>query len=131
MRKKLGHHQRERDYLRARKQVIRESQICSICHDAIDVSLPAVCRFVDVRGYTVENAHEIPVKCGDDCRHQKKPNPFSPSADHIIPVDKLPAGSPLLTSKKNLASCHYVCNKSKGAGDSPTREKFVSSGDWF
>lgn len=86
---------------------------------------------MDTRGFTVENAHEIPLTCGPDCRHQKKANPWSASADHIVPVDKLPPGSPLLTSRKNLRSTHKVCNMRRGAGDGVVREKFVSSGDWF
>ena len=131
IRSKLGPGQKERDYLAARKRVIRESQICSICMEAIDISLKPVCVNVDVSGYTVETAHTIPPKCGDGCRHKRKPNPYSPSADHVIPVDRLPPGSPLLTSVKNLQVVHYVCNQRKGAGNVPVVEKFVSSGDWF
>lgn len=131
VRKKLAAGQREKQYLRARKQVLKESQICAICFDAIDVNLKPICCKVDTRGYTVEFAHEIPLTCGEDCRHQKKPNPFSGSADHIIPVDQLPAGSPLLTSKRNLRSTHLLCNQRKGAGDARSVGKFVSSGDWF
>ncbi len=131
VRKKLGHRQGEKQYLRARRQVLRESQICAICFQAIDLSLKPVCSKVDTRGFSVEFAHDIPLTCGPDCRHQKKPNPFSGSADHIVPVEQLPVGSPLLTSKKNLRSTHLVCNQRKGAGQSPEREKFVSSGDWF
>lgn len=121
----------ERDYLRARKQVIFQSRICSICFDAIDVKLPPICSRVDTSGFTVETAHEIPVSCGAECAHPRKPNPWSASADHIIPVEKLPPGSPLLTSTKNLASCHLVCNQRKSAGDAAPRSRFVSSGDWF
>jgi hypothetical protein len=131
VRKKLGYGQREKQYLRARRQVLSESQICAICFEAIDLTLKPICCKVDTRGFTVEFAHEIPTSCGDGCRHQKKPNPWSASADHIVPVEQLPAGSPLLTSKKNLRSTHLRCNQVKGAGDGPSREKFVSSGDWF
>lgn len=131
LRGKLGHRQRETDYLRARKQVIHESRVCSICFDAIDIKLAPVCCKVDTRGFTVENAHEIPVTCGPDCNHRRKPNPFSASADHVVAVDQLPPGSPLLTSRRNLRPCHLVCNMRKGDGDTAPVSAFVSSGDWF
>lgn len=121
----------ERDYLRARRQIIYESRICAYCHDAIDVSLKPICIKVATAGFTVENAHEIPQTCGPDCKHARKANPWSASADHIIPVDELPAGSPLLASKKNLRSFHLVCNQRRGTGEIVDRPKFVSSGDWF
>lgn len=122
----------EREYLRARRQIIRESQICAGCHEAIDLTLKPICAQVNTAGYTVENAHEIPTTCGPECRkHPRKANPWSASADHIIPVDKLPPGSPLLVSKKNLVAMHKVCNQRKGAGAGVDRPKFVSSGDWF
>lgn len=121
----------ERDYLKARKQILYESRICAYCHDAIDMALKPVCVQVDTSGFTVENAHEIPLVCGPGCDHRKKPNPWSGSADHIIPVEKLPAGSPLLTSKKNLASMHKICNQRKGSGGVVSKPSFVSSGDWF
>lgn len=121
----------ERDYLRARRQVLHESRICAYCFDAIDQTLKPICAKVDTSGFTVERAHEIPLICGPDCDHKKKANPWSGSADHIVPVEKLPPGSPLLTSKKNLQSTHQVCNQRKSNGDVVKREKFVSSGDWF
>jgi hypothetical protein len=111
--------------------VLKECPLCYLCSQIIDPSLKPVCGLVDTRGYTVENAHEIPSTCGPDCRHKKKPNPFSGSADHVTPVSDLPAGSPLLVSTKGLRPVHLVCNQRKGAGQSPEREKFVSSGDWF
>lgn len=121
----------ERQYLRARRQVIRESQICAGCHEAIDLTLKPVCVKVKTAGYTVENAHEIPLTCGPACDHSRKANPWSASADHVIPVEKLPPGSPLLVSKKNLVSMHMVCNQRKSAGSGFVRPRFISSGDWF
>jgi len=53
VRGKLGKRS-ERDYLKARRQVIRESQICALCYEAIDVGLKPVCVKVDTRGFTVE-----------------------------------------------------------------------------
>lgn len=130
LRAKLGN-QRERDYLRMRKQLIRESTICKLCFEAVDPRLPAICCKVDTRGYSAWNAHEIPVKCGDGCRHQRKANPWSASIDHIVPVDQLPTGSPLLTSRKNAQVTHLVCNQKKSNGVFRPVDKFVSSGDWF
>lgn len=121
----------ERDYLRARRQVIYESRICAYCHDAIDVSLKPICVKVNTSGFTVENAHEIPLVCGPECKHSRKANPWSASADHVVPVEKLPPGSPLLASTKNLVPMHKVCNQRKGAGEPVSRQRFVSSGDWF
>jgi hypothetical protein len=121
----------EREYLKAREQIIRESQICAGCHDAIDLTLKPICSQVSTAGFTVETAHEIPTTCGPECNHPKKANPWCASADHIIPVEKLPPGSPLLVSKKNLVSMHKVCNQRKGSGAAIDRPKFVSSGDWF
>lgn len=121
----------ERDYLRARRQVIHESRICNYCHDAIDLTLKPICIKVATSSYTVENAHEIPTVCGPECKHPRKANPWSASADHVIPVDKLPAGSPLLASKKNLVPMHKICNQRKGAGELASKPRFVSSGDWF
>lgn len=121
----------ERDYLRARRQIIRESQICAHCHDAIDLKLQPICARVDTSGFTVETAHEIPVVCGPDCAHPRKANPWSASADHIVPVEQLPAGSPLLTSKKNLRTLHLVCNQRKGNREAVARQRYQSSGDWF
>lgn len=132
IRRKLKHGgPTERDYLKARKQILYESRICAFCHDAIDATLKPICVKVDTSGFTVETAHEIPLVCGPGCDHQRKANPWSGSADHIIPVDKLPPGSPLLTSKKNLQSTHKVCNQRRGTGDFVSLPKFVSSGDWF
>jgi hypothetical protein len=131
LRKKLGR-QRERDYLKMRQQVLSKSSICAICFDAIDLKLAPVCIRVDTRGFTVENAHDVPTTCGPECNHQKKANPFSASLDHIVPVDQLPIGSPLLTSSKNGQSVHLVCNQRKSNGKTPVdRPRFVSSGDWF
>lgn len=123
----------ERDYLRARRRVIRASQICGECGNAIDLSLKPVCRFVDTSGFTVETAHLIPLVCGEGCReagHGRKANPWSVSADHKVPVAELPPDSPLLTSSKNLVACHLWCNKSKGAGRKK-RVLFKTSRDWF
>ena len=132
LRKKLkGTGPSERDYLRARRQIIRESQICAACFEAIDLTLKPICSKVNTSGYTVETASEIPVTCGADCKHSRKANPWSASADHVIPVDQLPPGSPLLVSKKNLVSMHMVCNQRKSAGPIVDRPRFVSSGDWF
>lgn len=121
----------ERDYLRARQQVIRSSQICAGCFEAIDLTLKPLCARVDTSGFTVERAHDIPLVCGPGCDHGKKANPWSASADHIIPVHKLPPGSPLLASRKNLQPMHKICNQRKSAGDGKPRERYVSSGDWF
>ena len=121
----------ERDYLRARQQVIRSSQICAGCFEAIDLTLKPVCVRVDTSGFTVETAHLVPLVCGDGCSHPRKANPWSASADHIIPVDQLPPGSPLLASRKNLQAMHKVCNQRKSSGDGQSRATFVSSGDWF
>ena len=121
----------ERDYLKARRQIIYESQICAYCHDAIDLKLKPICIKVPTSAFTVENAHEIPQVCGPECKHPRKANPWSASADHIVPVDQLPAGSPLLTSKKNLQVMHKICNQRRGTGDLVERPRFVSSGDWF
>ena len=131
LRKKLGPNQREREYLRARKQVLRQSQICSICLDAIDLKLPLVCARVDTRGFTVENAHEIPTTCGPDCDHKKKPNPWSGSADHLVPVEQLRPGDPRLVSAKGLVASHLICNQRKSNGTAKPVAKYVTSGDWF
>jgi hypothetical protein len=121
----------ERDYLLARKQIIWESRICAGCHEAIDLTLPPICVRVNTAGFTVENAHDIPARCEPDCKHPRKANPWSASADHVIPVEKLPPGSSLLTSKKNLVAMHKICNQRKGSGAAIDRPKFISSGDWF
>lgn len=121
----------ERDYLRIRKQVLRQSSICALCFEAIDGTLKPVCVNVSTRGFTVENAHEIPTTCGPDCQHKKKANPFSASLDHIVPVDQLPVGSPLLASIKNSQVAHLVCNQKKSNGTARPVTKYVSSGDWF
>lgn len=123
----------ERDYLRARKRVLRESQICVVCRNAIDVNLKPVCQFVDTSMVPVERAHLIPRECGPDCRelkHARKANPWSASADHKIPVSELPTDSPLLASVKNLAACHLVCNQRKGDRKSAASRPKTSR-DWF
>lgn len=132
LRRKLTHRgPTERDYLRARRQVLHESQICAGCHEAIDLSLKPVCIHVDTSAFSVETAHEIPTTCGTDCRHQRKANPWSGSADHIVPVDQLAPGDPRLVSKRNLRPMHKVCNQRKGSGVGFDRAPAVSSGDWF
>lgn len=123
----------ERDYLRARKRVLRESQICVVCRNAIDTNLKPVCQFVDTGLFTVADAHLIPVLCGPECRelkHARKANPWSASADHKIPVSELPTDSPLLASAKNLAACHLVCNQRKGDRKSAASRPKTSR-DWF
>lgn len=135
LRKRLGGKagRSEKEYLRARKRVLQQNPICVFCRNAIDMTLPTICQYVNTDGFPVERAHEIPVDCDADCRglkHARKANPWSKSADHKIPVAELPADSPLLTSVKNLQSCHLVCNQRKGAGKSgPVVVK--TSRDWF
>lgn len=125
----------EADYLRSRRRVLRTSQVCVGCGQAIDLSLKPICRFVDTSGFPVERAHEIPLTCGPECRklrHKRKANPWSGSADHKIPVSRLPPDSPLLTSAKNLQSFHLVCNQSKGDGEVKVAKAGVkTSRDWF
>lgn len=120
----------EKDYLRARRRVINASSICAHCGHAIDKKLKPICRRVDTSGYTVENAHTIPIICGLECdpSHGRKANPFSASADHRIPVDKLPPGSPLLTDPRNMEATHLRCNISRGAGNG--KPKYRTSKDW-
>ncbi|WP_198938182.1 hypothetical protein [Mycobacterium sp. IS-836] len=86
---------------------------------------------MDTSAYTVDTAHEIPTICGPDCdkSHGRKPNPWSASADHKIPVDKLPPGSPLLTDPRNLEATHLRCNISRGAGNDKQQPR--TSKDWF
>lgn len=131
LRRKLGN-RRESDYLAMRRRLLRESAICKLCWDAIDTTLKPICSKIDTRGFGVDTAHQIPETCGPDCDHPKKANPWSGSIDHIIPVEKLPPGSPLLTSRQNGQVAHLVCNQRKGNRDGITgRAKYVSSGDWF
>lgn len=106
----------EKDYERARRQIIRESQIC-FCGEAIDLTLKPICRYVDTSTATVGTV--LPRYCSGDepCGHPRKAHPFSASADHIVPIADLPPGSPLLTSVKNLRSCHVACNRLRGAGN--------------
>ncbi|AEK07663.1 hypothetical protein UPIE_97 [Mycobacterium phage UPIE] len=123
----------ERDYLRARRRVLQQSQICSECAQAIDLQLKPVCQFVKTDLFTVETAHLIPLECGEGCReakHARKPNPWSASADHKIPVAELPPDSPLLTSSKNLVACHLVCNQRKGNRKN-VKPRHKTSRDWF
>lgn len=123
----------ERDYLRARKRVLGTSQICVGCGQAIDLNLKPICQFVKTDGVPVEQAHLIPLTCGDGCReakHARKANPWSASADHKIPVSELPPDSPLLTSTKNLDPFHLVCNQRKGDRKSP-KARNKTSRDWF
>lgn len=125
----------EADYLKARRTAIRRSQICSICRQAIDLKLKPICQFVKTDSFTVETAHTIPLTCGDYCKesgHQRKAHPWGPSADHKIPVDELPAGSPLLVSAKNLDACHLICNQRKGNRVvRESRARVKNSRDWF
>lgn len=121
----------ERDYLRARQQILRESQICAICCEAIDLTLKPICRFVKTDGFGVQDADKIPLQCGPNCdkSHGRKANPWSGSADHKIPVDQLPPDSPLLVGKQNLQVTHLYCNRSKG--NRVARPHFTSSNDWY
>lgn len=123
----------EASYLRARRRAIRESQICNECGQAVDLTLRPVCQYVDTKLYGIEAAHLIPLDCGPECRelkHARKANPWSASADHKIPVSQLPPDSPLLTSHKNLAVTHLVCNQSKGDRKS-AKPMPKTSRDWF
>ncbi|OYN81749.1 hypothetical protein CG716_05185 [Mycolicibacterium sphagni] len=134
LRKKGATGKTEADYLRARRRVLRESQICAYppCRKAIDLNLKPICQFVDTSLFTVETAHLIPLTCGDDCRklkHARKSNPWGPSANHKVPVSSLPPDSPLLASAKNLEPMHLKCNKDLGDGGVTPRHK--TSRDWF
>lgn len=131
LRKKLGGLS-EADYERARNRAIRASQICRLCGEAIDLNLKPVCRRVKTEGYTPSNAHEIPRTCGDACEkaHGTKPNPWSASADHKIPVEQLRPGDKRLVSADNLVNTHLDCNKRKGSGQARTT-KYVTSKDYF
>lgn len=121
----------ERDYLRARRQLRNGSQICSVCRSAIDLTLKPICQYVKTSGYSVENAHEIPLTCGPNCKgHARKANPWSFSADHKIPVDMLQPDSPLLTSVRNLRPTHLRCNQSKG-NRTEAKPRNKTSRDWF
>lgn len=121
----------ENDYLKARRRVINAAAICELCGEALDKALKPLCRRVVTAGYTVENAHEIPLTCGDSCdkSHGRKPNPWSASADHRIPVDKLPPGSPLLTDPRALRAVHLVCNIARGNRDDQPKSR--TSKDWM
>lgn len=106
--------------MKMREIVLRSSSICSLCGEVIDLSLKSICRLVPTEGYTVADAHLIPLYCGDECRrlkHQRKASPWSGSVDHVVPVSKLPPGSPLLTDPRNGAPAHLICNQRKQAGD--------------
>ncbi|ALA48514.1 HNH endonuclease [Mycobacterium phage Lolly9] len=134
LRKKSGAGKTERDYLRARRRVLRQSQICAYppCRKAIDLKLKPICQFVDTSLFTVETAHLIPLTCGDECReakHARKANPYSASANHKIPVSQLPPDSDMLASAKNLEPMHLKCNQELGDGDIKPRNK--TSRDWF
>lgn len=133
LRKKTGgkHSGRtEADYIKARRRVINSSSICTLCSAALDRTLKAVCRRVDTSGYTVENAHEIPLTCGEDCdrSHGRKPNPWSPSADHVVPVSKLLPGDPRLTDPRFMVAVHLVCNIRRGNRDEKPKSR--TSKDW-
>ncbi|AGT13100.1 hypothetical protein CROSSROADS_102 [Mycobacterium phage Crossroads] len=135
LRKKGGTGKTERDYLRARKRVLRQSQICALpsCRKAIDLTLKPICQFVDTSKYTAETAHLIPLDCGPDCRelkHYRKSNPWGPSANHKISVASLPPDSPLLASAKNLEPMHLKCNQELGDGKNAKPRHKVSR-DWF
>lgn len=124
----------ERDYLRARRKVLRGSQICCRCGDAIDLKLKPICRYVDTTGMTVHDT--IPLYCGDGiepCGHPRKAHPFSASADHEIPVADLPPGSPLLTDPRNMRSTHLDCNRRRqtGAQDGGPVNRCKVSKDWY
>ncbi|KPG13731.1 hypothetical protein AN911_00335 [Mycobacteroides immunogenum] len=126
----------DRLYQKARQRAKRKSQICVHCHEAVDLSLKSICRFVDTSGYSVERAREIPFYCGDPgCKgsHSRKPNPWSWSANHKIPVDQLPPDSPLLYDDSNIEAMHLRCNKqvNKYGAESPREKKFRTSRDWF
>lgn len=121
----------ENDYLRARKRVIRQSSVCAVCGEIIDKTLKPICRFVDTSGFSVADARDIPLVCGEGCTHQRKANPWSVSADHIVPVSELPVGSPLLADARNLRTTHLVCNVRRQAGSSAGVVRRVRSKDWY
>lgn len=123
----------EAAYLRARKRAGQLSQICAECGQAIDMTLKPICQFIDTSTVGIGEAHLVPLNCGPECRelkHYRKPNPWSFSADHKIPVATLNPDSPLLTSHKNLASVHLCCNQSKGDRKS-AKPMPKTSRDWF
>lgn len=45
----------------------------------------------------------------------KWPDPFSPTVDHIIPVNQLEWDDPLTYDVSNLEPCHLVCNQRRGS----------------
>lgn len=108
---------------------MRESQICWLCGEAIDLSLKPICRFIDTSTATL--ATVLPLTCSDGCDHPRKPHPFSASADHKTPIALLPPGSELLTSVKNLASAHLKCNRDRGAGGGDVVQSYKTSKDHY
>lgn len=124
----------EKDYLKARRQVLRGSQICWRCGEAIDLTLKPICRNVDTTGLTVFDV--IPMYCGDGiepCGHPRKAHPFSASADHVHAVSELPPDSPLLTDPRNMKACHLDCNRRRQAGkqDGGPVNRCKVSKDWY
>ena len=108
----------EAAYERARRQVIRQSTICHFCGHPVDKSLKPICRFVDVAGFGVTNAHELPTKCSEGCEHARKAHPWGPSADHYpVPVSKMPLDSPLLCDPRAMVLVHTQCNRERGTGE--------------
>lgn len=121
----------EKDYLRARRQVLKDSQICFWCGEAIDLKLKPICRFVDTSLATVET--DVPQWCTEGgCDHPRKAHPFSGSADHWPePVSSLPPGSSLLTDPRNMVSTHLKCNRDRGAGTGEVHQMYKTSKDHF
>lgn len=119
----------ERDYLRARRQVIRASSICAICGEAIDKNAKPICRFVDTSDLSMFD--EIPRYCsadGSPCEHPRKAHPYSASADHIEQVSTLPPDSPLLVDPRNMQAVHLKCNQSRQSGAAGLNK---TSKDWY
>ena len=86
----------------------------------MDKTLKSICSRLNTDGYTVENAHEIPLDCSPECRklrHHRKCNPWGPSADHFIPVSRLQPGDKRLVDPRALRLTHVVCNVKRQAGE--------------
>lgn len=137
LRKRGGTGRTERDYLRARRRVGRMSQICAHpeCRQAIDMTLKPICQFVDTSNVPIGEAHLVPLVCGPECRelkHARKANPWSFSANHKVPVNKLsPEEFPeMAASVQNLEPMHLRCNQALGDRDVP-KAKPKTSRDWF
>lgn len=94
-----------RPYLRMRQRVLASSSICAGCGEAIATNPP-----------------------------YRWPHPLSPSVDHIIPVSRLPADSPLLTDVANGRPMHLRCNQLRGDGtrqEPSVRYSHPISRNWY